>query len=287
MAAVTRLAGVLALLTGCAPDPITNAVFYEDEAFLAALPSEEDLAVPDGLSEPPSGSSAVLASAASAADALDDVWAPFVAAAETLRAETPDRRSDTERGWDGVLVATTTDEGVDSWVIDCTIVRPDDGGPVTWEMTRAESSGDERIAWASGEEGAFRLLLDGGEALEVTWTPAAAGHPEDRRVDAEVVGATGLPTDRAWGLYGAQGLAWSGRFAITEDGASWPGWAVAAHLDTGGRATGEVWRDAETLAFETCWDAEGNDVWMSGDDDVPEIGASSACTVPDLPDSGR
>jgi hypothetical protein len=284
---VRRALLAIGLLPGCAGGPITNAMFYEDEEFLAGLPSMEDLAVPAGLADAPAGSSDVLAAAAAAADEIDDLWGPFAASADTLRAEPPDRRGEMERGWDDVLVATTTDDGVKSWVIGCTIVRPEDGGPVTWEMTRAEGAGDEPIAWASGEEGAFRLLLDGGEALEATWTPAAAGHPEDRRVDAEVVGATGLPTDRAWGLYGAQGLAWSGRFAITEDGASWPGWAVAAHLDTGGRATGEVWRDAETLAFETCWDAEGNDVWMTGDDDVPETGASTACTVPDLPDSGR
>jgi hypothetical protein len=57
---------------------------------------------------------------------------------------------------------------------------------------------------------------------------------------------------------------------------------VAAQIPDGGRAEGELWRTDTSLAFQTCWTASGEQVWLAGDAGVISEGNEAACTVPAL-----
>jgi hypothetical protein len=285
---------VIALvLLGCGA-PISNAVFYEDAAFLAVLPSAHELHAPVAFATAPDGSCDLLLGGVDAAAALDAAVGPAAASGDALRAEPADERSDVHRRWDPVTVAATVPDGVAVWWITAEIVRPQ-GGATSFTMDAATDADGDYAPIGSGSmssDGAVTLAWDlavAGElvgtdatgTLEASWTDITDA---ERQVDVQVVDGDGLPTGPAWSLVGTDGFAWSGFFTVTDDGAQLPGWTLAVQTEAGGRTRGQVWRDAEPLAFEACWDGDGKQIWLDGDAGIAADGDEAGCAVPAFPE---
>jgi hypothetical protein len=281
-------------MAGCGA-PISNAAFYADETFLAALPSSEMLTPPVPLSSAPDGNSTVLSGAVEAAADLDALVEPVLAAAEALRGEPADERSDVLRSWDAVTVAALLPEGVAVFWIRAEIVQPE-AGEITWTIEGASDSagpwatlgsgslgtaGQQDLAWDLGATAA----LTGGDATGWMDAHGVVDDSGERAVDVQVRGEQpGSPTETAYALYGAYGFGWTGLFQVTEDGVSWAGYAVAAHTDLGGRALGWTFSSAAPTRFESCWDAAGDAVWSAGDATVVSTGDATMCVLPAFPE---
>jgi hypothetical protein len=285
-----RLGGTLSLaigLAGCA-SPITNELFYEEAAFLDALPTAGRLAAPsafvDAVPIDP-----VFTSAAAAAEELQGLTQPLLVCTDALVATPPDARGDTFRTWDLVPVVVVTGTGSFEWWVRGTVVEVDG---TAWTFT---------IDGAPGRAGPWAELASGrheaSKAGFVTWNVANLG---------EVLGieATGLveyvyaPLEDGttafearllsdpfateplsyWGVQGDAALSWSDRFEVTSDGETWPGVAVAVQTPAGGRADGVVWRtDSRQVSFGACWDDTGSTVWTGGDPEAVAVGDPEAC----------
>jgi len=294
---LTRTLSALLLLAGCS-DPITNALFYEEEEYLNALPSAERFAPPANFVDAPEGDDAVFADAVAAAAEIEVVLAPMVASGEALMAVPADERGETHRSWEMVPVALELLGESYSWWISATIVQGE-GGAYTWTMDGARDRIGPWVELASGRHepsGAgtaeWRLtsaeeVVDGGESgvLDIAYARTGLDYQVEVRRLPEALG--GVP-DQVWGFVGDHAVSWRGLFEVTNDGQSWPGVAIAVHIPAGGRAEGYVWRGEEMIAFVRCWDAAGDTTWSGGDDPVAAWGDEATCVVgPILDDSAR
>lgn len=281
-----RLAG-LVVLGGCGA-PISNDVFYEDEAFLAPLPSEARLALPDALVGAEAGDCAVFAAALDAADSYTDVVAPIIAAGEALRVEPPDTRTESLRAWEAVTVAAETGAGAAFGWVSAEIVRPDDGA-ATWTMSIAADAGGPWIEVAAGDGDTaaadFTWSLDASDpvfGLSIGGSAAVgwAGETTDtQEVTVDLRAADAGTTVRSWATYGGLAFGWTGTFSVTDDGEALPGWAVALHQGDGGRAEGAVVQNDGESRFVVCWDADGDVVYEGGDAGMNAGGDEGACVV--------
>lgn len=288
----------LLLLVGCA-DPISNGVFYEEASFLAALPSRERFSAPDSFLDPP-GDDPLLARASDAANDLQGLMAPLVICGETLAETEPDDREDTFRSWDTVPVLVPTDDGTYDWWVRGTVVK-EPNGAFTWTLDGSLRRIGPWVELASGRhersdagEVLYHLHalgeLVGVEApgiVELRYANDGSSYGVEIQHYPDTVSTE---PDAYWAYQGDDLMSWSGWFAITTDGATLPGVAIAGWAEDGGRADGVLWRTAEdTVVFGSCWDAGGDNVWTGGSPDVPGSGDAAACVMGSLfdQDAGR
>jgi hypothetical protein len=285
---------------GCGP-AISNELFLEESEFLAALPGAERLAPPSSIFLAPNGDSLLLRAAKEAATDWDRLVAVLAVSGDGLRAEAEGaERSEVVRRWADVNVAhrfgpfdplgfaaVSAD-----WFVSAEILRL---GETTFEWTLSVASGaqDEEVIVASGvheasggtftwdaESAAVALgVVPGAEvgALDIDYA-LPIGDGTVTEVDATQRLAAG--TGRSFTIAGDEILAFDGAiFAITSDGAEWPGAAVVVHGAIGGRAEGVVVQDGETKPFGSCWDEAGQTTWLGGDPAIAADGAEAACAV--------
>jgi len=126
----------LLALVGCG-DPISNSVFYEEAAYLDALPTSARFAAPAVLLDA-EGSDPLLVAAGAAAQELSDLYVPMTLCGEALTATEPDVRGDTFRTWDLVPVVIVTMDGTYDWWVRGTVTATGDGA-WTWTMEGARN----------------------------------------------------------------------------------------------------------------------------------------------------
>lgn len=277
-------------LSGCA-SPITNASFYEDADFVQAIPGAHELAAPTGFASAPEGANDVFVAAVDAAHAYSTAIGALVACGDAVRGEPPEDRTDVLRSWRATTVAFSTDNGVAFGWIEVTIARspdgsssfaiaaaPDAGGPYADVAAGSHlPDGSGHLTW-DGEAAATAFDLDDVGELTADWL--WTGDPSARTATVAQTPRIGAPA--SWSLSGST-FAWSGDLRVTDDGSAWPGWAEALTTVEGGRADGEVQRDTEVIAWETCWNADGTAVYRGGDAGVTVSGDPAACpTAPDF-----
>jgi hypothetical protein len=286
---------ILCVLSGCG-NPISNAVLYEDEAFLAALPTDARLASPTDLRVARVGDSVLLGQAVGAAATLDDFMAPLAAIGEILRKTTPDDRAEVRRAWGPTAAAVTLNGELLNWWSQAELIRPLDTTTVQWTVEIAGSADGPWVVMASGEhdaDGVGNLTYEIGEFVTLLQAQVPgteqelpdrfhletidAGDARARELVVEEPGALALGA--AWHVAAESTMAWFDDFELTEDGLAWPGTGQAHHQpDVGGRAFGALFTADGELLFEVCWDANGDDTYVQGDG-FPEHGVVSDCLV--------
>lgn len=284
----------LLLLAACG-DPISNRDLAADGEFLGALPSEARLGAPAVVRDFPLGDSALLGDAQGALAALDGLTVGARASTATLVATTPTERSDLLRAWEPVAAAAEIDGETRLWWITADIVRADADADLEWEIRasagkdgeyavvgegRHDPAGAGTFAW---DAAAFARILDlpvDHDALEGVYDDFGA---DDGGRDVAVTGSRGGIPAGTWALVTTAAFAWSGTFAVTADGEALPGFALAYGIaGVGGRLAGEVVRGEEPVAWEACWNAAGDDVYLDGDAGVARVGVPGNCAVDPL-----
>lgn len=287
----------LVTLAGCGA-PISNEPFVDEAVFLGALPSTERLHAPSAVLLAPNGDADVLRAAKTAAAEWDTWWAIAAATGDELRAVPPDERTEVARRWNGLNVAarltanTFGNAGaVIDWWVTAEVVEPAEGDPAwTIAIGTSEDGPFTAVGAGSGADGSGCVTWDlpgTAEALALD-PPAPLGVLDAtftdldpvlgvRRADlAYEVDGVVLP----YAVAGEELLAFTGLLAVTDDGASWPGFATATHTATGGRAQGLVLEEGVERTFTSCWDANGLLVWQGGEGGVVDAGASEgACPI--------
>lgn len=288
---------LLALLPGCLA-PVTNAAFYEDEEFLAAVPSEAWFGAPANLVEAQEGDAEILSQAKTAALDLEALLAPAVASGEALREIPATDRTETLRAWDEVPASMALDDGATlSWWVRATLIRPD-GLAVEWEIEVAENRIGPWAVLASGRHeasgaGTWTLDMESTASsydwplpgtLEVDYSEQSLdGSGPHRFVQVEHKPPVALDGyQRQWALYADGGFTWTDLLHVTDDGQGWPGVAVVFQIAAGGRAEGRVYRDSEEILFWSCWDPNGDFVWREGSSGIAAAGTEEACAIGSL-----
>lgn len=248
----------IALLTGCA-EPISNAVFYEDDVFASALPAPEDLDGPAWRGT--HASNRYLMSADTAFSTLDAITTLVSDAGAAVRERSPSERTADLRAW-----------GPFPYAID------DETGELRVEALRLDTRRiDWTVEWQVGEVPG-RIVADGSTDTEagsgsMSWTLDEDGWVADfdrgetsLRVDPED------PTDpRGWWYEGTV-AGWSG--AVQLEGDTSPGIATLVHLPTvGGWWVSSAWEGGASTT-SACWGPSGEPTWEGEGDTPPE-----ACAV--------
>lgn len=279
-------AACLFAASGCA-EPLSNALFIEDALYVRALPDAAALSPAADLDlEAPTGAGP-WALAGARRDYLDRI-APLAAVGDAVRAAPPAIRGADLRRWEDLTVGWTDSQGVRFAWFDVIITRSADGDLTYGVDGRWDEDAAPMSVWsgASPTDGAasidvpdLRPWLGDTDApgLQVAWSAPADGGAA--ALVAEQLGPVGAIA--TWHVEDL-GFAWTGAFQVTEDGATWPGWAVAVADGTGGRARGEVF-GPETATFGACWAPDGAQTWLGGDPVVRAEGDPAACTLPEIP----
>jgi len=290
---------LIALLAACGA-PISNAPFTEEGAFLDALLAQDDLAAPEALLavSADGGTAPLLVQARLALDAYEGLLAFPVAVCGQLAEVGPTQRTAVRRIWSPtaltVPVATDADGGqrLETIWVQAEVLRVDEARfEVRVDARETETVSAFTIATGFVDDGAsvWRweldrvatvLDLDVGRlaTLELAHEPAG-GADGGRRVEARY--GTPPTFDASWVLDGDAAFAFSGRFAVTTDGLTWPGYLTVVHTVDGGRGLGEVDVAGETLSFGSCWEGDGTGIWQGGEDPrIATAGDPAACPDP-------
>ena len=274
---------------GCG-NPITNAQFYEDELFLAALPSPDRLAPPSEVRLARVGDSRLLAEAVEQSAHLETLMTLPALSGQALR-ETPTiERSETRRAWDPVETATIIEGDVVSWWVRGSVILPPGLNIATWTIevsTTADGpwapvgtgardpSGTAEFTWDVFTHTQLLAVDSSIGVIEVSVTDATDDTPREVAVEEQV--QVQLPF--SWhGIH--EGLIiWIGDIDLVGDGVRIPGAAQVHHVeDFGGYGFGTVLRETGDVPFQSCWDAQGNLLWHLGGA-LDTFGAASDCII--------
>lgn len=279
---MTRKAALL-LLGGCA-QPISNASFYEDAAFVRAVPSTQDLGPPEGFLAAPDEASPLLLTAVEAAGEYADVVAPIGAIGDALRATSPSARTAEARTWEALTLAWSGQDGVHIAWVDVVIVDVDALLEVVIDAAAAREGPYTQLAdgWRF-DDGQSHLDVDASALVEAFGLPPAQDlafdvTPGDAFDDVHVARTDGALEVQAWVVQGPS-FGFSAELALTDDGQVWPGTTFARNEVDGGRATGQVRRADGVLGFEACWGPDGTTAYIGGDPGIAVEGEAGACTV--------
>lgn len=279
------------LALGCY-EPLSNAVFEEDQLYLEALPDRSFLGPAERfLSGQPEAE--VASAARDAAAELEVLTLAALDVGELLREASPDRRGVSSRTWEAQGLTTA---GI-AWWVQAEAVREDDG-LVTWSVSGAERSTDTYVLVGEGaydpERGLGELWWDLEQNAALLGVQSVTGELEvgysvgdngvvHSRIEQVKPGEVSLGQElwEVWDLPGGEydGLAFLDRFTVTGDGRALDGWAIAVENDTAGRAQGVVVDGERELSFLQCWDAEGERVHQSGDTGIETVGDAVDCAI--------
>ncbi|MBX2801440.1 MAG: hypothetical protein KTR31_27435 [Myxococcales bacterium] len=292
---------ILGLLGACGA-PISNAPFLEEQTFLRALPLPERVQAPSEIRLAPAGNSTVLAEAKAFAQAHDDQLRILLEAGALLTEEEgPSQRTSTRRVWEPFPF--TFDDGgtssggepVDGWM-QVSVERPAGGQDLEWTLELGQGADDPWIEVGHGDydgenEGTIEWDLDAAvAALALTAEPRGAvtmifedlGNEVPELQGRDVTATFSRTTLVPVRMLADTILQFSSNFEVTADDASFPGIAVVSHVEwEGGWAVGAVFAGQESeIAFETCWDVDGNALYMGGDDGIRVEGDVGSCPSP-------
>ncbi len=266
---------------GACANPITNLPFYEDAAYVAALPSETRFGVPTQVRLARVGTSKLLADAVAASADMQDHVETVLRSGEVLRSAEPDERTDVARSWDGVQVAGDLDGERFTWWARGEVVRIQEGGDVTWAIDVAPDPDGPWSPVGSGRHdpsGYGTADWDLQTVVELLAAQASTGAEVesvgqlalDYEDDFEGSGVRAVTIEHSdgpdlldqWTAIGPVALAWFGPNTLSE-----PERAGAFQIytdDGGGWGLGELYDDDATLDLITCWSPVGDTVYASG-----------------------
>jgi hypothetical protein len=272
---------LLIALVGCG-DPISNALFYEDADFLAALPERDRLAAPQILLTSTVGNSAIHATGVEQAQGIVPLLDPLAITGEAFRTTSPSVRTDDFRSWDATPIVR--EDGAQWWAR-AEINRPAEG-PFTWNIDYAPERDGPWTPTAVGQQeapntGVFQYTFFDEDVERVF--QGRYGEDADGISSLELsLGLGPFVGDLYWGISGDGSITWTGLLDIggEEDVASA---AQVAQTLTGGRAEAFSLAD-NTLFLAECWDVTGRVVW-SFDSVLGETGREASCALGPLFDS--
>jgi hypothetical protein len=273
------LTGLLFLLLAGCGDPISNALFYEDADFLAALPGRDRLAAPEILLISTVGNSTIHALGVEQAQGIATLLDPLALTGDQLRTTSPSVRTDDFRSWAATPIVR--EDGAQWWAR-AEINRPSEG-PFTWNIDYAQEREGPWLETALGQQeapntGVFQYLVD-NDGTERTFQ-SRYGVDVDGISSLELsLGLGPFAGDLYWAISGDGSITWTGRFDIG-DRDDVLGAAQVAQTLIGGRAEGFALND-QTLFFAECWDVTGRVVW-SFDSVLGETGRAESCALGDL-----
>ena len=274
-----RRGGVLAawIFLGACEHPITNLPFYEDAAYVAALPSEERVGVPSRVRLARVGTSTMLADAVAASAELQETVEVLLRSGEVLRSAEPDARTEVARSWEGVQAAGDLGGERLTWWVRGEVLRVSEGSDVTWTI---ELAADAAGPWEPVGEGRH----DPSGYGTATWDRGAARAAIAAELDTErgVVLAVDYDDDTdgsgtrqvtikhthgpelvgQWTAVGSVSLAWFGSNALTDP--VLPGAFQVLTDDNGGWGVGELYVDSSSLDIISCWSPVGDTVFAAG-----------------------
>lgn len=266
---------LLLTLAGCG-DPISNALFYEDADFLAALPSRDQLRAPQVLVTSNVGNSALHASGVEQAENIQLFLDPLALTGDILRTTSPSVRTDDFRAWDPTPIVR--EDGAQWWAR-AEINRPADG-PFTWNIDLAPERDGPWLPSATGQQNAPNTGV-----FQYMWRDDSVEREFRVRFSTDVEGVSLLEIslgrrpfagDLYWGTYGDGSIAWTGLFDLGGE-EDVPGSAQVAQTLTGGRA--EVFaRQDDSIVGAECWDVTGSVVWTF-DSVEGESGREDSCSL--------
>jgi hypothetical protein len=278
-------------LSACG-NPITNAIFYEDQAFVTALPDEDFFEAPDLLlaSEHTEGDAVAILSGIQAAHELNGYLAPLLASSENVRTIPPNERQEKARMWEGISVIIN-DDGPTTWLVDAEVNQ--DGDTMYWTLTgRADEDAnpiDFATGWydPNGPDGAFTIDME--LQSEVTGTnPDATGvmEVEFQGTGAERQVELDMGEFDWWGHYADDIFAWADFFSFTDDENYWPCTAFSRSTAMGNRVEGVLHTGVGQLNFDECSNEDMELIWLTGDPGVTVQGApGTPCAISSfLPD---
>jgi hypothetical protein len=261
---------------------------------VAALPSEERVGPPSQVRLARVGNAAVLQLAVEQAATVGDLTEVMARSGDALRAAVPDTRTEVARGWSSVQAAGDLD-GRRSWWVRGEVLQPSAGEDLTWTIELAsdpdgpftpvglgghEPDGDGAIVW---ELGPTLEVLGLDPSLAPGTLEVAYGTDGELRA-TELTYVDGADTLGPWTLVGDQFLGWEGPMALLpdDDGDGEPevayGAAVVYVGDEGGWGVGELYPAGTSLAFDTCWSAQGDRLYEGGE--IDPLGDADTCPLP-------
>ena len=280
------------LLGGCA-NPISNELFYADEEFLSAFPSQERVGFSSvyANSNLQSPSDPLLQHVADAASDLDPLLTLITTVSDVLRSTAPSERSDTHRSWSERSMVTPEGSSRELWWIRSTIVRTDVGADFTWTIEGAPQVDGPWVEVAIGRhdpDGLGSFSWDFVSTSQIVGLDYDIGFEADYTVvnderETQIDVDAGLAFPLRFNFVGPNIFAWTGFFELTNDAVSWPGAAqIFLAADGSGRGEGTLQRIQDEVNFESCWDASGSPVFSAGSADMESVGQPADCTVPDF-----
>ena len=242
------------------------------------------------------GDSDLLEQAVNAAANLDDYLAPLLAAGEAMRSEAPSDSSDVLRAWKPLSAATRIDGDAHLWWVRGEIVQAELGGDLDWQIEAAserngdwtevaygdhDPNGKGNATWKVTEMASLLGLADDLGTLSISYDDDGTDDGS-RLIEFEVDEPLGTP--RLWTVAGEVVLGWTSDLQVTDDGLTWPAAAQVFHVDgDGGRANGVFYKELDVpLSFQSCWDWQGDLLWLKGDEDISGTGGPASCTVEDI-----
>ena len=277
---------LLALLACGAP--ITNAPFLEEAEFVGLMPTSDRFGAPVEVLAAPSGD-AVLLEAKIAAEGYRDLVDVPTLLGDHLQALGPSIREENLRVWEPSKVTTDDVE----LFVQAEVERPvRAGGDLLLAIEIGPTRGGPWTpvaegAWDGDSRGELVWDLDAtASALEVVVTEPlgtiSASFDDRGFLESERVVELDytLQTGEAASFVAAGDvlLSFGAVLQVTDDGASWPGYAtVVHHADAGGYASGGVFVGEDEIGFVRCWNAAGATVHVRGDAGIATVGEESAC----------
>jgi len=282
----------LVLAWGCT-NPISNELFYADEEFLSAFPSQDRIGFSSvyanaGLE---SSDDPLLTHASIAASDLDPLLTVITTVSDVLRSTTPSERSDTHRSWTERSMIAPEGSSRELWWIRSTIVRTDVDSDFSWTIEGApqiDGPWDEVAIGRHDPDGLGTFSWDFVATSQIVGLDYDIGFEADYATvnderETQIDVDAGLAFPLRFNLVGSNIFAWTGFFEITTDGVSWPGTAqIFLGEDGAGRGEGTLQRIDDEVRFESCWNSGGSQVFTTGSADMESVGQPADCTVADV-----
>lgn len=270
-------------------NPLSNDIFYADDAFLDALPDTDRIGFSQPLTRyPRQGTDPVLRAMATEAEHLDPSITLLIGVTNILVNSRPSDRGDNYRHWDARAVSTPAGSTRELWFLRADIARSSAESDFTWQIEGAPEEGGPWQVVGSGRHdpdgaGSFSWDLAGTAALVGspvigTLDAVYTGTHADRETEFDIQ-ASALST-RSYAFVGANVFAWVGEVQLPEQRVEGAG-MVFAQPDGSGRGQLTVYLDGAEQVQEGCWGINGETRYAAGSL-TEAVGQPSNCTVDDV-----
>ena len=280
-----RLPVLLLALAAC-NNPLSNDVFYADDAFLDALPDADRIGFSSALTRYPRGGvDPVLGAMAIEAEHLNPSITLVIGVTNVLSNSSPDERGDTFRHWAARAVSTPSGAERELYFMRADIAQSTPDSDFTWQIEGAvEEDGPWQVLGSGRHDpdgsGVFTWDLSMTSELvgadPIGTLDATYDGRDDSRVTEFDIRAN-LVTTRTYSFVGGNQFTWVGEVQLGDEPVEGAG-RVFVQADGAGRGLLTVYPDGTEQLQEGCWGINGETQFANG----TLIGASgdpASCSV--------